>query len=149
MPVKPCLAALCLAAGTAFAAAIDCPPGAAPNGRETGAMTEAWCELAADRSLFHGPYRAWYPDGTLGTEENYVHGLAQGEARYRWGSGHKQAQGNYKDGVRDGRWRFWDKTGTPAGQVLYRQGVQVSGELPRWAADWDVRPAARHPAAQP
>lgn len=134
--------------GAAMAKAIQCPPEAVANEQDSRGK-EAWCELKADPSLLHGPYKAWYPNGVLGSEENYVRGKASGKATYRWGSGHKQASGTYKDGVRDGWWAFWDKNGVKAGRVQYENGAMVAGHLPRWAEDWGVLPVARRAPRQP
>lgn len=139
-----------LAVSTAtLANEIECPAGTAVNTEQSAGGESAWCELETDRSVLHGPYRAWYTNGVLGTEEDYVLGKASGHAVYHWGSGHKQAQGRYKAGMREGWWRFWDKTGTPAGRVRYRDGTVVAGRLPKWAADWPPTPAGQHPPAQP
>lgn len=148
MFAKICAVLLFAAGNSAWAAEADCPPGAVANQGNLGETTATWCELAADRSLLHGPYRARHPSGTVGTEENYRHGKASGKAAYRWGSGHRQAEGNYKDNVRDGWWTFWDKNGAPAGRVRYQDGAAVSGQPPRWAADWDGTPMAQRPSRQ-
>lgn len=149
MLAKLCATALLALSGTAFAAAVHCPPESVPKEAHPVSGDEAWCELAAERSLLHGPYRAWHPNGVLGTEETYVRGRANGPATYRWGSGEKQAQGSFRDGVAEGWWTFWDKTGVKAGRVRYRNGVVVSGELPRWAQDWNAAPIAQRSSPQP
>lgn len=140
-----CAALFLVLSAAARAGGVDCPPESIPNQADPVSGPEAWCELASDRTLLHGPYRSWHPNGVLGTEEHYVRGKANGFARYRWGSGEKQAEGRFKDGAPDGWWSFWDKTGNKAGRVRYRDGALVAGRLPRWALDWDGAPVAKRP----
>lgn len=147
MLAKLCAGLLFLWGGSVIADDIVCPPEALPNEAERPSGIEAWCELAADRTVLHGPYRAWHPNGVLGAEEHYVRGKATGPALYRWGSGEKQAQGSYRNGIPEGWWSFWDKTGTIAGRVRYRNGAVVAGQLPKWALDWSLAPIARPLAA--
>lgn len=143
------IAFLFACSASALAGAIDCPPGSIPKEAQAHGVSEAWCELESDPSLLHGPYFAWFPNGVLGTEENYVQGAANGKAVYHWPSGARQAEGNYQDGVREGWWHFWDKTGAKAGQVRYKLGRIVAGRLPQWAREWDAEPSGRRPPPQP
>ena len=77
-----------VAAGSAMARGgeITCPKGTVPNGEDTQDVKEAWCEvLWHGKKVEHGPYRAWWPDGKLGTTGQYVYGKAEGKWR-RWSS---------------------------------------------------------------
>jgi hypothetical protein len=70
-----------------YAEKINCPPGTIPNGETTPEVSESWCELESDRNILHGPYRAWHPNGNLGTSEMYNHGKLAGTAVYFWDNG--------------------------------------------------------------
>jgi hypothetical protein len=119
----------------AWWAGVSCPPGTVPNGESTPKVSETWCELESDRSILHGPYRAWYPKHVLGTAETYDRGKITGEATYRWHNGRIQAKGSYRSNARHGVWHFWSDTGADAGSVVYAMGKVVSGKLPTWAEE--------------
>jgi len=125
----------CLTPFPAAAVDIGCPKGTIQNGEEMPGVTEAWCELKADRSRFQGPYRSWYGNGVLGTMENYNHGQRDGKAEYHWGNGKLQASGQYKNGVRDGDWTFNDVSGANSDHVRYKHGKPVSGHEPGWVTE--------------
>jgi antitoxin component YwqK of YwqJK toxin-antitoxin module len=114
---------------------IGCPNGTVPNGEKTPDVSEAWCELVAAKAVRHGPYRAWYPNGVAGTEENFDYGKLEGKATYRWKNGKVQAVGQYKSGRRDGVWKFWMESGASAGQADYRGGKVLAGTVPNWAVE--------------
>jgi antitoxin component YwqK of YwqJK toxin-antitoxin module len=118
-----------------YAEQINCPPGTIPNGETTPEVSESWCELESNRGILHGPYRAWYPNGNLGTSEMYDHGKLTGPAVYFWDNGEKQAEGKYKNGLREGFWKFWDKSGILYSKVRYLKGKVISGKIPEWAAE--------------
>lgn len=120
--------------GTAVAENIGCPKGTIQNGENDPGITQAWCELASDRSQFHGPYRSWYGNGVLGTMENFNHGKRDGKAEYRWGNGRLQASGQYKNGEREGSWVFSDVKGVKTSHAKYKHGKLASGHEPKWVS---------------
>lgn len=67
------LVALLTLSGNSFAGeGIGCPAGTKPNGETTPDVSEAWCEIVRDGKVeYHGPYRAWWPNGKLGNEGQY------------------------------------------------------------------------------
>jgi len=113
---------------------IGCPKGTIQNGEIGPGITQAWCELANDRSALHGPFRAWYGNGVLGTMENFNHGKRDGKAEYRWGNGRLQASGQYKNGEREGSWVFSDVKGVKTSHAKYKHGKLVSGHEPGWVS---------------
>ena len=113
---------------------IGCPDGTIQNGVEAPGITQAWCELATDRTQYHGPYRSWYGNGVLGTMENFNHGKREGKAEYHWGNGKLQASGQYRNGERDGNWIFGDFKGDRVGHATYKKGKLISGHEPRWVS---------------
>jgi hypothetical protein len=63
---------LAMTQGAALAADLNCPKGTTPNGERTPEVSEAWCETTrGGRVVLHGPYRAWWPNGQLGTDGQY------------------------------------------------------------------------------
>jgi len=128
------LVMLCLISFTALAEDIGCPKGTIQNGENEPGITQAWCELATDRSQFHGPYRSWYGNGVLGTMENFNHGKRDGKAEYRWGNGRLQASGQYKNGEREGSWVFSDVKGVKTSHAKYKHGKLISGHEPGWVS---------------
>ena len=127
------IATLCL---STLVAAVDigCPRGTIQNEEQGPGITQAWCELAADRSQYQGPYRSWYGNGVLGTMENFNHGKREGKAEYHWGNGKLQASGHYRNGERDGDWIFSDVDGVKKSHAKYRRGKLISGHEPKWVS---------------
>jgi len=78
---------------------IVCPDGAKPNGETTPEVSEAWCELSVDGAIvMHGPYRSWWPGGTLGTSGQYDRGKAVGKWTGWFPSGKLQGEEWFEDG---------------------------------------------------
>jgi len=77
-----------------------CPKGTTPNGETTPEVRDAWCELsAAGKTVQHGPYRSWWPNGKLG------------------------ADGQYERGLMVGKWTGWFPNGKMQGEEWYQSGV--------------------------
>jgi hypothetical protein len=89
-------------AGSACAGGIKCPKGTTPNGERTPEVSEAWCEWnVAGHVGMHGPYRAWWPNGKLGTA------------------------GQYEDGVATGKWTGWYPSGKLQGYEWFEAGKSI------------------------
>lgn len=84
----------------AFAADLSCPVGTKLVGGPKSAFEASLCMKAgADGSrTFHGPYVAYWPNGTV------------------------QAQGQYEEGWRSGTWTFFDAKGVKTGVTTFKQG---------------------------
>jgi hypothetical protein len=81
---------------------ITCPKGTTLHGETTPDVREAWCELRwHGKTVQHGPYRAWWLNGTLGTLGQYVYGKAEG------------------------KWRGWYQTGQLQGEEWFSEGNKV------------------------
>ncbi len=106
MSIAPTYFAAALAfAGAVVSAAPDplqCPPGTVANGEQTPDVDEEWCEIPGAPPVLHGPYRAWWPNGKLGT------------------------RGQYTTGKRTGKWIGWYPSGKLQGNEWY-----VSDKLSR------------------
>jgi hypothetical protein len=143
-------------------AALTCPGGTLVEARPP-AGREEWCarRSADGRAIRHGPYRAWYPDGRLKIEGEFVEGEKSGrwtfwhgnglwygrgqkkeEGEYRHGReqgswtrwyslGPKRDEGGYQAGVRQGRWAFWHELGQKDREGEYRDGREAGVWL-RW-----------------
>lgn len=119
----------------AHAVDLKCPSQARQYEVVTAESKQVWCAAKRAQRLFHGPFRAWYVNGVLGTVETYDHGKLTGAAEYWYESGTKQAQGSFKNGARDGAWTYWDKDGKVAGRAVYSMGKIMSGNVPGWAKE--------------
>ena len=107
------LACCCLAFVFRVHAADDivCPDGTRPNGETTPEVREAWCELNHEGTVVqHGPYRAWWPNGVLGTSGQFLLGKAVGEWKGWFPSGKPQGEEWFEDG-RLVRARYWNEDG--------------------------------------
>ena len=88
-----------------------CPDGARPNGEATPEVRESWGELTLNGSVvMHGPYRSWWPNGTLGNSGQYDRGKAVGKWSAWFPSGKLQAEEWFEDGQRT-RARYWNEEG--------------------------------------
>jgi hypothetical protein len=84
------------------AAEMKCPKGTTPKAEETPEVREAWCEKdLKGRTVMHGPYRAWWPNGRLGTV------------------------GQHSVGQPVGRWEGWYPDGKKQGTEWYEKGKLV------------------------
>lgn len=63
------------------------------------------------RWIRHGLFRAYYLDGALASEGQYVDGLEDGLWLDFHKNGQLAAEGHYKDGEAVGVWKFWNEDG--------------------------------------
>ena len=100
-----------LYSGGIFAKNIECPKGTTLKGETTPEVSEAWCEVLVNgKTVMHGPYRAWWPNGKLGTEGQYRYGKAVGHWRGWYDDGKPQGEEWFEDG-RKVRGNYWNKQG--------------------------------------
>jgi antitoxin component YwqK of YwqJK toxin-antitoxin module len=80
--------------------ALVCPAGTAPAGGPESAFEASVCVKFSPtgQRLFHGPYVAYWPNGT------------------------RQSEGQYLEGARHGRWVFYDQAGNPSGETSFKAG---------------------------
>ncbi len=98
-------------ANAAARGGIGCPKGTTPNGEETPEVSEAWCELQWNgQTVQHGPYRAWWPNGKLGTTGQYDHGKAVGKWTGWYSSGELQGEEWFQNGKKV-KARYLDRKG--------------------------------------
>ena len=96
--------AVLVLSGSSFAGDIGCPAGTTPNSETTTDVSEAWCETIKEgKTVMHGPYRSWWPNGKLGN------------------------QGQYNYGQMTGRWHAWHENGKLQGDESYAKGGKVKG----------------------
>jgi hypothetical protein len=92
---------------------IKCPRGTIMKGETTIEVSEAWCEMYwQDKTVEHGPYWAWYPNGVLGTKGQYDHGKAIGTWYGFYDTGEKQGEEIFVKGKKVSA-KYWDKNGNP------------------------------------
>lgn len=148
---------------------IACPEGTIRAETRPPAGREQWCERRDQdgKSIRHGPYRAWYADGGLKIEGQFLegqksdrwtfwhgNGLLYGkgakkeEGEFRHGKEHglwtrwydfnvKLEEGEYRDGVKHGRWTFWYQIAQKAREGEYWDDQEVGVWL-RWNQKGEV-----------
>ena len=79
---------------------IECPVGTTSAGETTPEVREAWCELERNGTVVqHGPYRAWWPNGKLGSSGQYSYGQPVGKWTGWFPSGTIQGEEWFEDGT--------------------------------------------------
>lgn len=77
-----------------------CPYDTILNEETKPQLSVSWCEVVINgQTVFHGPYRAWWPNGRLGNEAHYEYGVPVGLWRGWYESGRLQGSNLYEDGV--------------------------------------------------
>ncbi|MBX2882804.1 MAG: hypothetical protein KTR32_22835 [Granulosicoccus sp.] len=77
-----------------------CPPDTILNEESRPELSVSWCEVIINGdTVFHGPYRAWWPNGRLGNEAHYEYGVPVGLWRGWYASGALQGSNLYENGV--------------------------------------------------
>lgn len=81
--------------------------------------------LADDRRQWirHGPFTAFYKDGTIASEGTFEHGSESGVWRDYHENGRVAAQGEYRAGMKHGVWRYWNEQGKFELEEKYELGV--------------------------
>ena len=90
---------------------LTCPAATTPKGERTPEVSEAWCEaLHEGKVVLHGPYRAWWPNGQLGTDGRYHYGRPVGVWKGWYVDGKRQGEESFEDGRRIGG-GYWNENG--------------------------------------
>lgn len=97
-----------------------CPEGTIKKSQATPDAREEWCALA-DGSR-HGVRRAWYADGRLWFEGEYLHGKRAGAWTFWFPNGAVMAVTRYADDVAEGPMTRFKDTGTKELEGTCRQG---------------------------
>jgi hypothetical protein len=71
-----------------------------------------------------GPWRAWYPNGTLEELGGYRGDREHGEWLWWYANGAEMARGAFEDGERVGVWTFWHPSGVVIGEGPYVAGLR-------------------------
>lgn len=80
--------------------------------------------ISIDYGNENGPYRRFYPDGTLEEEGAHRAGKKDGVMKRYHPSGQLMVRGKYEDGEKTGKWEYFHFTGT-----LVRTENYIDGEL--------------------
>jgi len=72
-----------------------------------------------------GPWRKYFPDGTLSQMRHYVQDTLQGDFQVNSIQGKILIKGSYKKGFQDGLWITYDSLGNPIKQTTYHRGIPV------------------------
>jgi antitoxin component YwqK of YwqJK toxin-antitoxin module len=71
-----------------------------------------------------GKWKLFYPDGTLRSEGEYVHGKKEGPWNYFYSNGQKEQKGAYKDDLPTGQWQWFFPDGKMHREEMYRRGKE-------------------------
>ncbi len=71
-----------------------------------------------------GKWKAYYSDGTLKFEGEYIDDNLNGRVNWYWPSGKLKDQGNYVNGSREGDWVTFNEDGSPFLIITYRRDVE-------------------------
>jgi antitoxin component YwqK of YwqJK toxin-antitoxin module len=72
-----------------------------------------------------GPWKDFYPDGTVKAQGNYDNGKQVGEWKYYHQNGKLEQAGRFnKQGKLDGTWKWYYENGTLAREEAYRNGLK-------------------------
>jgi hypothetical protein len=117
---------LTLLSGIARAAPIACPEHAHLEGSFPPNGNEAWCEMedASGRSVKSGPWMAWYENGQV------------------------RAEGEYLEGRKEGRWTIWSPDGEVIAELLFEHGIRKDPAAAR-PSRTETTTIARLPPAEP
>jgi len=103
---------------------IDCPEGTIISGETTPEVREAWCEInLKGKTVLHGPYRAWYPNGKLGTSGHYDKGKPVGTWYGWYESGARQGEEVFVDGKKVSS-KYWEEKGKPKESLEYNHSFK-------------------------
>ena len=73
-------------------------------------MAEAWCEVVQKGTVvLHEPYRAWWPNGQLGTDGQYHYGKPVGVWKGWYADGKRTSEETFKTAV--GSVALWNEKG--------------------------------------
>lgn len=103
--------------------AVDCPVGSERRGAAPPAALESYCLRRTDTaSVQHGPYRRWYPDGTVRAEGTYENGTREGTWTEYAEDGSPRSITTFHRDVRDGKWQTFHPGGALEGEGTYEDG---------------------------
>lgn len=86
----------------------------------------------------HGSEKAWYEDGTIKMEANYVEGKVEGTVTSNFPNGKKQSEVTYKNGAKDGEEITYDSTGQQLELKTYVAGNKTGIEK-KWYPDGTLK----------
>jgi antitoxin component YwqK of YwqJK toxin-antitoxin module len=81
--------------------------------------------IVQDDGEKHGPWKDYFPDGSLKAEGSYDHGKQVGEWKFYYPSGKIEQRGKFsKSGKPDGTWRWYFDNGQLLREENYRAGLK-------------------------
>ena len=105
---------------------IECPKDTELFGQAPPYGNRQFCGRTSEFNLEgvqkHGPWRYYWPNGSLQTLGYYKDGLKEGTFRVWIERGQKIEQGKYKNGAKQGVWRGWHRNGKLKNQTQFVDG---------------------------
>lgn len=71
-----------------------------------------------------GPWKLFYPDGTLRAEGEYINGLKDGPWTFYFSNGKPEQKGVYKEDLPTAQWRWYYRNGSLHREEYYRKGKE-------------------------
>ncbi len=105
---------------------IECPKDTELLGQAPPYGNRQFCGRTSEFNLEgvqkHGPWRYYWPNGSLQTLGYYKDGLKEGTFRVWIERGQKIEQGKYQNGAKQGVWKGWHRNGKLKSQTQFLDG---------------------------
>ena len=88
-------------------------------------------EISLFGDIKEGPRRRWHPNGNLSREGVMKADKWNGVYREWYSDGSPKLKGYYKAGKQEGEWLFYDKEGEALPSLFYKDGTEVTRDLPK------------------
>ena len=88
-------------------------------------------EISLFGDIKEGPRRRWHPNGNLSREGVMKADKWNGVYREWYSDGSPKLKGYYKAGKQEGEWLFFDKEGEALPSLFYKDGTEVTRDLPK------------------
>lgn len=89
------------------------------------------------KSIKHGPYAAWHPNGQLRMQGEYKYDSPVGTFTWLYQNGQKALEGDYTDGKQEGEWNWWHENGQRSIRGYFSAG-NPSGKWTWWNKEGKV-----------
>jgi antitoxin component YwqK of YwqJK toxin-antitoxin module len=89
------------------------------------------------KSVKHGPYQAWHPNGQNRMSGEYKYDVPVGTFTWWFANGQKALEGSYDDGKQEGEWNWWHENGQPSIRGYFTLG-NPSGKWNWWNKEGKV-----------
>ncbi len=92
---------------------------------------------ATGKTVKHGPYQAWHPNGQNRMSGEYKYDIPVGTFTWWFANGQKALEGVYDEGKQEGEWNWWHENGQPSIRGYFTAG-NPSGKWTWWSKEGKV-----------